>query len=100
MQDPLFAITFRNDVRHTIFVATSSKHGEMGLFEKGIRATVRFEFPNWLAPARYTLTPSVQEGAPLVEVVRADDIAGLIVEAEYATGSVVDMPTELEVVRG
>jgi ABC-type polysaccharide/polyol phosphate transport system ATPase subunit len=99
VEDPLFAITFRNDVRHTIFVATSSKHGGLGHFEGGARATVRFEFSNWLAPARYTLTPSVSEGRPPVEIVRADDLAALIVEADYATGSVVDMPTELEVVR-
>ena len=52
LQDPVFAVTFRNDVRHTIFVATSSKHGKTGLFKRGERATVRFEFPNWLAPAR------------------------------------------------
>jgi ABC-type polysaccharide/polyol phosphate transport system ATPase subunit len=99
LQDPLFAITFRNDVRHTIFVATSSKHGKTGLFKRGERATVRFEFPNWLAPARYTLTPSVSEGKPPVELVRAEDASALIVEARFATGSVVDMPTELDVER-
>jgi ABC-type polysaccharide/polyol phosphate transport system ATPase subunit len=99
VDDPLFAITFRNDVRHTIFVATSSKHADTGSFPAGARATVRFEFPNWLAPTRYTLTPSVSEGIPPAEIVRADDLASLIVEASYATGSVVDMPTELEVER-
>jgi hypothetical protein len=99
IDDPLFAITFRNDVRHTIFVATSSKHGGMGSFRPRARAIVRFEFPNWLAPTRYTLTPSVSEGVPPVELVRADDFASLVVEASYATGSVVDMPTQLEVER-
>jgi ABC-type polysaccharide/polyol phosphate transport system ATPase subunit len=99
IQDPLFAVAFRNDVRHTIFVATSSKHGRTGAFERGERATVRFEFPNWLAPSRYTLTPSVSEGKPPVEVTRAEDASALIVEARYATGSVVDMPTELDVER-
>ena len=99
VEDPLLAITFRNDVRHTIFVATGAKHGPLGRFAAGERATVRFEFSNWLAPARYTLTPSVSEGLPPVELVRADDLAALIVEASYATGSVVDMPTDLEVER-
>ena len=99
VENPLFAITFRNDVRHTIFVATSSKHGSMGNFDAGERVTVRFEFPNWLAPTRYTLTPSVSEGRPPVEIVRADDLAALIVEASHATGSVVDIPTELDVER-
>ena len=99
VEDPVFAITFRNDVRHTIFVATSAKHGAMGAFRGGERVKVRFEFPNWLAPTRYTLTPSVSAGVPLAELVRADDLAALIVEASYATGSVVDMPTELGVER-
>ena len=41
----------------------------------------------------------MSEGRPPVEIVRADDLAALIVEARYATGSVVDIPTELEVER-
>jgi hypothetical protein len=41
----------------------------------------------------------VSEGIPPVEIVRADDLASLIVEASYATGSVVDMPTQLDVER-
>ena len=99
IEDPLFAITFRNDVRHTIFVATSSKHGPQGSFGPGEHVTVRFEFPTWLAPTRYTLTPSVSEGRPPVELVRADDQTALIVEGPTRTGSVVDVPTELEVER-
>jgi ABC-type polysaccharide/polyol phosphate transport system ATPase subunit len=99
VEEPMFAVTFRNDVRHTIFIATSAKHGRMGGFEAGEHATVRFEFSNWLAPTRYTLTPSVSDGVPPVELVRADDMTTLIVEASYATGSVVDMPTELDVER-
>ena len=99
VENPIFAVTFRNDVRHTIFVATSVKHGRMGSFDAGAHATVRFEFANWLAPSRYALTPSVSEGMPLVEITRADDATALIVEANYATGSVVDMPTELTVER-
>jgi ABC-type polysaccharide/polyol phosphate transport system ATPase subunit len=96
---PLFAITFRNDVRHTIFVATSAHHGPQEPFAAGERATVCFEFPNWLAPTRYTLTPSVSEGAPPTELIRADDLTALIVEGGMATGSVVDVPTALEVMR-
>ncbi len=99
VENPLLAVTFRNDVRHTIFVATSSKHGLTGGFRAGEHATVRFEFTNWLAPTRYTLTPSVSEGRPPAEITRADDATALIVEASYATGSVVDMPTELSVER-
>jgi len=99
VDEPLFAITFRNDVRHTIFVATSAHHGPQEPFGPGERATVTFEFPTWLAPSRYTLTPSVSDGVPPVELTRADDANALIVEASMATGSVVDVPTTLEIVR-
>jgi ABC-type polysaccharide/polyol phosphate transport system ATPase subunit len=99
VEEPLFAITFRNDVRHTIFVATSAHHGRQGSVEAGERATVCFDFANWLAPTRYTLTPSVSDGVPPVELTRADDLTALIVEGGMATGSVVDMPTGLEVTR-
>ena len=55
-----FAITFRNDVRHTIFVADQREARADGPLRAPASAvTVRFEFPNWLAPSRYTLTPSV-----------------------------------------
>ena len=36
--------------------------GRSGAFDAGERVTVRFEFANWLAPSRYTLTPSVVRG--------------------------------------
>ena len=95
--DPEFAITFRNDVRHTIFVATSALHPFSGSFEAGDVVTARFEFRNWLAPSRYTLTPSVSSAG--VELARADDLAALIVEAPLRTGGVTDMPTDFELRR-
>jgi ABC-type polysaccharide/polyol phosphate transport system ATPase subunit len=97
--DPEFAIAFRNDVRHTIFIATSRRHPGVGGFEAGDRATVRFEFRNWLAPSRYTLTPSVSVPGGGPELAVAEDLAALIVEAPLRTGGVADMPTELEVTR-
>ena len=47
-EDPRFSVAFRNDVRHTIFVASSDESGPAGTFGAGERATVRFRFPNWL----------------------------------------------------
>ena len=95
--DAEFAITFRNDVRHTIFVATSALHPSSGSFEAGEVVTARFEFRNWLAPSRYTLSPSVSGAG--VELGRADDLAALIVEAPLRTGGVADMPTDFELRR-
>ena len=45
IEDPLFAITFRNDVRHTIFVATSAKHGPQGSFGAGERGDRSLRVP-------------------------------------------------------
>ncbi len=97
--NPEFAITFRNDVRHTIYVATSAHHGPAGGFEAGDRATVRFEFENWLAPSRYTLTPSVSDAGRDEDTVVAPDLAALVVEAPLKTGGVADFPTTFEVIR-
>jgi ABC-type polysaccharide/polyol phosphate transport system ATPase subunit len=98
---PIFTVTFRNDVRHTIFRATSVPHAPPGEFKTGERATVRFAFENLLGPSQYTLTPAVgqwEDGyQPLAQ---RDDVAALIVESGVHSGGVVDLPTELEVTRG
>jgi ABC-type uncharacterized transport system ATPase subunit len=98
VERPVLALTFRNEARHTIFVATSAHHAWPEPFEPGEHAVVRFEFENRLAPSRYTLTPTVAEGAPPRELARADDLAALVVSG-MPTGGVVELPTELEVER-
>ena len=100
VEDPSFAITFRNDVRHTIFVARSDREGPTGRFEASDRVVVSFTFENWLGPSHYTLTPSL--AVPALgpnAVARKDDIAGLAVEAGHWSGGVADLPHELEVRR-
>jgi ABC-type polysaccharide/polyol phosphate transport system ATPase subunit len=101
LDNPDFTLTFRNDARHTIFVASTRTLGEpTGRFEAGERVTLRFGFVNRLAPSRYTITPSVgdavhgHEGYGYVE-----DLTALIVQATHYTGGVIDMPFELEVER-
>jgi ABC-type polysaccharide/polyol phosphate transport system ATPase subunit len=97
---PIFTMTFRNDVRHTIFRATSVPHAPPGEFKAGERATVRFTFENLLGPSQYTLTPGVGEWRdgyhPLAQ---RDDVAALIVENTIHSGGVADLPTQLEVER-
>jgi len=96
---PRFAITFRNDVRHTIFVAHSGRTGvQTGRFEPGDRVTVRFSFDNWLAQSRYTLTPTV--AVDRRRLAAREDAAALVVESDGPrTGGVADIPTELEMER-
>ena len=100
VENPIFTISFRNEVRHTIFVATTSPHGPLGRFEAGESVTVRLSFDNWLAPARYTLSPAATVWDPEPRVIDyREDIRSLIVEGAGITGGVTDLPTRLEVER-
>ena len=97
VDDPVFTIVFRNEVRHTILVCSTDARVATGRFEAGRRATVRFGFENNLAASRYTLTPSV--GAPGRGhdcYARADDLAALIVQGA-GSGGVIELPYTVEV---
>jgi ABC-type polysaccharide/polyol phosphate transport system ATPase subunit len=96
---PFFTVTFRNEVRHTIFVPNSAGAAPGG-FAAGERAIVRFAFENWLGPSRYTLTPAVGAWDPDYRLLdQRDDVASLIVEAEIRSGGVADIPTRVEIQR-
>ena len=98
VDDPSFAITFRNEVRHTIFVARSDREGPTGRFEAGDKVVVSFTFDDWLAPSNYTLTPSLAVPALGPNAVsRIDDVAELTVEAGHWSGGVADFPHDLQV---
>ena len=97
---PVFTVAFRNEVRHTIFTATSISHPTAGPFAAGERATIRFSFENLMAASHYTLAPAVGEwddGYRLLE--RREDASSLIVESSLHTGGVVDLPTQMAVER-
>ena len=99
VEDPVFSITFRNDVRHTIYVARSDREGPSGAFAAGERATVRFRFPNWLGPSVYTLTASVVTGDGRRTLDQRVDAVTMRVEAARYSGGVADLPTAIEVDR-
>jgi ABC-type polysaccharide/polyol phosphate transport system ATPase subunit len=101
VEDPDFTLTFRNEARHTIFVASTQIREEpTGRFSAGQRATVRFAFENRLGPSRYTITPAVGERDLSHEAhAYAEDLAAVIVQAPHYTGGVIDMPFAVEVER-
>jgi ABC-type polysaccharide/polyol phosphate transport system ATPase subunit len=99
VEDPIFSITFRNDVRHTIYVARSDAGGPTGKFAAGERIVVRFSFPNWLGPSTYTLTPAVLTTDGRQSIDLREDEAALTVRSGRWTGGVADLPTEVEVER-
>jgi ABC-type polysaccharide/polyol phosphate transport system ATPase subunit len=94
IDDPIFAINLLNEPRHTVFAtATDWSHGPSGHFDAGSRVTLRVRFDNWLAPNRYTLTPSVARagsGADALDL--REDLAALVVHGTRLTGGIADVP--------
>jgi hypothetical protein len=99
--DPIFGVTLRNEVHATIFATTSQwALGPTGRFAPGETVVVSVEFDNWLAPSRYTVTPSIARagaGADSIDV--REDLASLIVHATRFSGGVADLPHSLEISR-
>lgn len=99
-EDLVFAVSLRNEVRHITFVPTSGWQPISGPFTEGERIVVRLTFENWLAPGRYTLTPTVATFDPDYRVLdQRQDVASLLVESPLRTGGTVDIPTELDIER-
>lgn len=100
VEHPHFSLVFRNEVRDTIFVATTITHGYTGLYEAGERVEILLSFENWLAPSRYSITPKVAMWDPVERVLDSkEDIVTLVSTGHINSGGVVDIPTEFEAVR-
>jgi ABC-type polysaccharide/polyol phosphate transport system ATPase subunit len=100
LDNAVFGVTFRNEVRHTTFVPTSGYQPIAGPFAPGDKLLVRLSFDNWLATSRYTLTPTVATLDPDYRVLdQREDVASLLVESPFRTGGAVDIPTALEIER-
>jgi ABC-type polysaccharide/polyol phosphate transport system ATPase subunit len=99
--DPIFGVTLRNDVGHTVFATTTAlDHGPTGSFAAGETAIVRMRFENWLTPSRYSLTPSVAlngRGDNAIDL--REDLATLLVHGGHFTGGVANFPHGFEVQR-
>jgi ABC-type polysaccharide/polyol phosphate transport system ATPase subunit len=99
-EDLVFAVSLRNDVRHVTFVPTSGWQPIAGPFGGGERIIVRLSFENWLAPGRYTLTPTIATLDPGHRVLdKREDVASLLVESPFRTGGTMDVPTAVDIER-
>ena len=99
-EELMFAATLTNEVRHTTFVPSSGREPIHGPFRRDERIVVRLSFENWLAPGRYTLTPTVATVDPGHRVLdHRPDVAALVIESPFETGGAVDIPTELDIER-
>ncbi len=98
IDDPIFGVTIRNDVGHTVFAtSTDLEHGPTGHFAAGQTSVVRLRFENWLTPTRYSLTPSIaRNGLGGDAIHMRPDIADLLVHGGHFTGGVINMPHGFE----
>ena len=101
IDNPLFLMYLRNEVRHTIFATSTDLHDSAtGHYRPGDVAVVRVELPNWLPPGRYDLTPTVARagnGADLVD--QREDLASVIVHGSRHSGGVIEIPHTLQLER-
>ena len=99
--DPIFGLTLRNEVGQTVFATTTAHgHGSTGEFRGGEMATVRVRFENWLAPSRYTATPSIARNGPGADALDLrEDLASLLIYGGPVTGGVANLPHSFEILQ-
>jgi ABC-type polysaccharide/polyol phosphate transport system ATPase subunit len=103
MEEPIFAFHMRNEPRHTVFAASTDwRPGAVGSFAAGETARVKARIDGWwLAPNRYTVSPSVAHAGTGDDVIDLrEDLAALVVHGTRVTGGLVDLPHEITVERG
>jgi hypothetical protein len=99
VDNPIFALSLRNDVGHTVFSTSSTwQNQHTGHFSAGELVRLRVAFEAWLAPSRYRATPSVARagsGASMLDL--REDLASVILHATRVTGGMIDPPHSFEV---
>jgi ABC-type polysaccharide/polyol phosphate transport system ATPase subunit len=101
MSEPVFAFHVRNEPRHLVFATSTAWRDEpTGDFAAGDRVQVKARFENWLAPNRYTVSPSVARAGTGDDVVDLrEDLTSIVVHGVRVTGAIADVPHELRVER-
>jgi ABC-type polysaccharide/polyol phosphate transport system ATPase subunit len=101
IEDPVFGLSLRNDVGHTIFATTSQwAHPQTGRFGPDEIATVRVALDAWFAPGRYRVTPSVARagsGADALDM--REDMTSFILHSTRGSGGILDPPHAFEIER-
>ncbi len=100
LHDPVFAVTLRTELGHTIIVARSDQHGNSsGSFKAGESVVAKFAIPNWLTASRYMLTPSLaREGTGDAALALVADMASIVIHGS-STGGILELPVEFELER-
>jgi ABC-type polysaccharide/polyol phosphate transport system ATPase subunit len=100
LHEPVFAVTVRTDLGHTIIVARSDQHGHTsGSYKDGETVIARFALPNWLTPSRYLATPSLaREGTGDQALAMVQDMASIMVHGT-SSGGILELPVEITLER-
>jgi ABC-type polysaccharide/polyol phosphate transport system ATPase subunit len=100
LEDPVFAVTLRTELGHTIIVARSDRQGhESGSFRAGESVVARFAIPNLLTPSRYVLSPSLaRAGTGKSALALVQDMASIVVHGD-ASGGIVELPVDFRLER-
>jgi hypothetical protein len=101
IENPVFGLSLRNDVGHTVFATTSQwAHPQTGHFESGETVIVRVRLDAWLGPSRYRITPSVaRQGSGADTLDLREDMAAFILHSTRSTGGVIDPPHSFDIER-
>jgi ABC-type polysaccharide/polyol phosphate transport system ATPase subunit len=100
LHDPVFAVTLRTELGHTIVVARSDQHGHSsGSFKAGETVVARFSIPNWLTASRYLLTPSLaHEGTGESALALVEDMASIVIHGD-SSGGILELPIDVRIER-
>ena len=94
VEDPIFAVTLRNDAPATIFAATTNtSYGPTGLYRAGETHLLRVRMEGHMAPSLYSVSPAIARpgfGAEAIDV--REDLAYLRVHSTLHSGGVYDAP--------
>jgi ABC-type polysaccharide/polyol phosphate transport system ATPase subunit len=101
IEDPVFGLSMRNDVGHTVFATTSQwAHPRTGRFGPDEVVTVRVRVDAWFGPSRYRLTPSVaRAGSGAATLDLREDMTSFILHSTRVSGGVLDPPHSFEIER-
>jgi energy-coupling factor transporter ATP-binding protein EcfA2 len=100
VDQPVFALHLRNEGRQAVFVTSTWQHGvRTGSFAPGERATFKATVYNWLPPGRFSLTPTVARHGGIDVLDAQEGMASLMVHGSRSSGSLVEIPHELDLQR-
>jgi ABC-type polysaccharide/polyol phosphate transport system ATPase subunit len=100
---PRFHFHLRSSEHHTIFATSTDLHDiDTGVYGPGDVAVVRVRLENWLAPGRYTLSPTLAaaDAGPGEALDVRVNLNELTIAGTPRFDGVVDLPHTIEVERG